>query len=261
MSTTIYKQNTFLYNTEKCCYQSDYIVIHLSFCDCPAACSVVEEVMLQEAFNLPSTRILSLYALGNYLATRPQLSVSVPTANIQYFSHLFSKWKISFIWKRQMTETDSVMHHHEQIYLKIKPSLVSLCSGVRGAGAGSVTAHLWTDTRQLSGTLCSATWQRSPRCVFPPSSVLVPLRHIINPPTPPPSSRKGGDVKRDTCCLQRNAPLLGSGLSGPSSRHHGESGVWWCQAAQRHGKNREIQSGFHFLYGWVSSSYTENNKF
>lgn len=113
MLTTIYKQNTFLYNTEKCCYQeyflkkkSYYIVIHLFFFNCPAACSVVEEVMLQEAFNLPSTRILSLYALGNYLATRPQLSVSVPTANIQYFSHLFSKWKISFIWKRQMTETD-----------------------------------------------------------------------------------------------------------------------------------------------------------
>lgn len=46
---------------------------------CPAACSVVEEVMLQEAFDLPSTQILSLYAMGNYLATRPQLSVSEPT--------------------------------------------------------------------------------------------------------------------------------------------------------------------------------------
>lgn len=36
--------------------------------------------MLQEAFDLPSTQILSLYALGNYLATRPQLSVSDATA-------------------------------------------------------------------------------------------------------------------------------------------------------------------------------------
>lgn len=32
--------------------------------------------MLQEAFNLSSTQTLSLYALGAYLATRPQLTVS-----------------------------------------------------------------------------------------------------------------------------------------------------------------------------------------
>ncbi|XP_059193181.1 28S ribosomal protein S27, mitochondrial [Centropristis striata] len=44
--------------------------------DFKSACSVVEEVMLQEAFDLPSTQILSLYALGSYLATRPQLTVS-----------------------------------------------------------------------------------------------------------------------------------------------------------------------------------------
>ncbi|XP_018530290.1 28S ribosomal protein S27, mitochondrial [Lates calcarifer] len=44
--------------------------------DFKSACSVVEEVMLQEAFNLPTTQILSLYALGSYLATRPQLTVS-----------------------------------------------------------------------------------------------------------------------------------------------------------------------------------------
>ncbi|XP_028313367.1 small ribosomal subunit protein mS27 isoform X2 [Gouania willdenowi] len=44
--------------------------------DYKSACSVVEEVMLQEAFNSSSTQILSLFALGNYLATRPQLTVS-----------------------------------------------------------------------------------------------------------------------------------------------------------------------------------------
>ncbi|XP_070760809.1 small ribosomal subunit protein mS27 [Enoplosus armatus] len=44
--------------------------------DFKSACSVVEEVMLQEAFDLPSTQILSLHALGSYLATRPQLAVS-----------------------------------------------------------------------------------------------------------------------------------------------------------------------------------------
>ncbi|XP_029019894.1 28S ribosomal protein S27, mitochondrial [Betta splendens] len=44
--------------------------------DFKGACSVVEEVMLQEAVDLPSTQVLSLYALGSYLATRPQLTVS-----------------------------------------------------------------------------------------------------------------------------------------------------------------------------------------
>ncbi|XP_008334226.1 small ribosomal subunit protein mS27 [Cynoglossus semilaevis] len=40
------------------------------------ACCVVEEVMLQEAFDLPSTQILSLHALSMYLASRPQLTMS-----------------------------------------------------------------------------------------------------------------------------------------------------------------------------------------
>ncbi|XP_067084255.1 28S ribosomal protein S27, mitochondrial [Osmerus mordax] len=44
--------------------------------DFKGACSVVEEVMLQEACDLPSTQILSLYALSRYLATKPKLGVS-----------------------------------------------------------------------------------------------------------------------------------------------------------------------------------------
>ncbi|XP_064792461.1 LOW QUALITY PROTEIN: small ribosomal subunit protein mS27-like [Oncorhynchus masou masou] len=44
--------------------------------DFKGACSVVEEVMLQESFDLPSTQILSMYALSSYLATKPELSVS-----------------------------------------------------------------------------------------------------------------------------------------------------------------------------------------
>ncbi|KAM8866114.1 small ribosomal subunit protein mS27 [Synchiropus picturatus] len=51
------------------CYKS----VLLCFTD---ACSVVEEVMLQEAFDLPSIQILSFYSLGCYLATKPQLTVS-----------------------------------------------------------------------------------------------------------------------------------------------------------------------------------------
>ncbi|XP_056145424.1 28S ribosomal protein S27, mitochondrial isoform X2 [Lampris incognitus] len=44
--------------------------------DFRSACSVVEEVMLQEAFDLTSTQILSLYSLGSYLAAKPELSLS-----------------------------------------------------------------------------------------------------------------------------------------------------------------------------------------
>ncbi|KAJ8339341.1 hypothetical protein SKAU_G00361270 [Synaphobranchus kaupii] len=42
--------------------------------DYKGASMVVEEVMLQEAFELPSTQILSLYALAKYLAAKPELS-------------------------------------------------------------------------------------------------------------------------------------------------------------------------------------------
>ncbi|XP_072537086.1 small ribosomal subunit protein mS27 [Salminus brasiliensis] len=42
--------------------------------DYKGACSVVEEVMLQEAFTQPTTQILSLCALSKYLATKPDLS-------------------------------------------------------------------------------------------------------------------------------------------------------------------------------------------
>ncbi|XP_026124679.1 28S ribosomal protein S27, mitochondrial [Carassius auratus] len=42
--------------------------------DFKGACSVVEEVMLQESFERVSTQILSLYALSRYLATKPELS-------------------------------------------------------------------------------------------------------------------------------------------------------------------------------------------
>lgn len=42
--------------------------------DFRGACSVVEEVMLQESFEKISTQILSLYALSRYLNTKPELS-------------------------------------------------------------------------------------------------------------------------------------------------------------------------------------------
>ncbi|XP_077457683.1 small ribosomal subunit protein mS27 [Stigmatopora argus] len=44
--------------------------------DFEKASFVVEEVMLQEAFDLPSTQFLSLYTLSSYLATSPKLTVS-----------------------------------------------------------------------------------------------------------------------------------------------------------------------------------------
>uniref|UniRef100_A0A8C7ZP79 Small ribosomal subunit protein mS27 n=1 Tax=Oryzias sinensis TaxID=183150 RepID=A0A8C7ZP79_9TELE len=43
--------------------------------DFKSACFVVEEIMLQEAFDLHSTQILSLYALSNYLSAKPQLTI------------------------------------------------------------------------------------------------------------------------------------------------------------------------------------------
>ncbi|XP_062399676.1 28S ribosomal protein S27, mitochondrial [Sardina pilchardus] len=43
--------------------------------DYQGACSAVEEVMLQEAFDRPTTQILSLLALSKYLALKPDLSL------------------------------------------------------------------------------------------------------------------------------------------------------------------------------------------
>ncbi|TSY41758.1 28S ribosomal protein S27, mitochondrial [Bagarius yarrelli] len=42
--------------------------------DYKGACSVVEEVMFQEAFDSSTTQILSLFALSKYLATKPECS-------------------------------------------------------------------------------------------------------------------------------------------------------------------------------------------
>lgn len=44
--------------------------------DFKSAFGVVEEVMLQEAFDLPSTQILSFYTIAGYLATKPTLTVA-----------------------------------------------------------------------------------------------------------------------------------------------------------------------------------------
>ncbi|KAL2092886.1 hypothetical protein ACEWY4_012684 [Coilia grayii] len=43
--------------------------------DYKGACSVVEEVMLQEGFDRPTTQILSLFALSKYLALKPHISL------------------------------------------------------------------------------------------------------------------------------------------------------------------------------------------
>lgn len=98
---------------------------------------MVEEVMLQESFDLPSTQILSLYALSSYLASKPQLTVS-----------------------ESVTMATAVVHPVQEAI-----SLV-FGSGVRGAGAGSITAHLRTEARQLCWPERSAAWERSPGCVF-----------------------------------------------------------------------------------------------
>lgn len=43
--------------------------------------------MLQESFDFPSTQILSLYALGNYLAGKPQLTVSESATTVAVVTH------------------------------------------------------------------------------------------------------------------------------------------------------------------------------
>lgn len=48
---------------------------------------MVEEVMLQESFDLPSTQILSLHAMGSYLAGKPQLTVSESATTAAVVTH------------------------------------------------------------------------------------------------------------------------------------------------------------------------------
>lgn len=108
---------------------------------------MVEEVALQEAFDLSSTQFLSLYALSSYLASKPQLTVS-----------------------ESVTMATAVMHRVQEMILFV------FGSGVRGAGTGSISAHLRTEARQRCWLECSAAWERSPGCVFvflPPQCVCV----------------------------------------------------------------------------------------
>lgn len=103
--------------------------------------------MLQESFDLPSTQILSLYALSSYLASKPQLTVS-----------------------ESVTMATAVLHRAQETFSFV------FGSGVRGAGAGGITAHLRTEARQLCWPERPAAWERSPGCVFvplPPQCVFV----------------------------------------------------------------------------------------
>lgn len=101
--------------------------------------------MLQESFELPSTQVLSLYALSSYLASKPQLTVSESVTVATTAMHRVQK-TISFVFG----------------------------PGVRGAGAGSIAAHLRTEARQLCWPERSASGERPPGCVFgflPPQCV------------------------------------------------------------------------------------------
>lgn len=251
--------------------------------------------MHQEAFDLPSTQILSLYALGSYLATRPQLTVSetgwsttwellwkqmileysytwksmtlsiTQMSSISWFSEWWMRgfsWKCHTLifWENELLESQRWTLPWTAILWRAKKNnktLVPYCSGVGGEAVRCVTAHLWTEARQHCRTQCSATRQCFPRCVFgfllsyicyfASSELILCFCHyaacLIYSPLHCPC-RQGRDAKGHTCRIQRDAPPLDPWISEPSAGCHGESGGcsrWWCQAVQRHSKDRKIE--------------------
>lgn len=77
----------------------------------PGACSVVEEVMLQESFERISTQILSLYALSKYLATKPELSVSRRVCGVwkHWIQSVLWWWCVCVQWQEERSLGASLM--------------------------------------------------------------------------------------------------------------------------------------------------------